>query len=57
MEFLSEIETPYTCQWKGVCQYYNVKVGDVEGKDNAWAYLGPLPTAIERVKKDFSINA
>lgn len=54
MEFLEKSDTPYTCPWKGVCQYYNVKVGDVEGKDNAWAYPEPLPSAIERVKKDFS---
>lgn len=53
-EFFTKSDTPYTCPWKGVCQYYTVKVGDKEGKDNAWTYPEPLPTAIDRVKQDFS---
>lgn len=54
MEFFETSDTPYTCPWKGVCQYYTVKVDEEVGKDNAWTYPQPLPTAIERVKKDFS---
>jgi uncharacterized protein (DUF427 family) len=47
---LAESATPYTCPWKGECQYY-----DVDGlKDRAWSYPTPYPTAIERVGKDFS---
>ncbi len=53
-EYFIMTDTPYTCPWKGVCQYYTVKVGDQEGKDNAWTYPDPFPTAIDRVKKDFS---
>jgi uncharacterized protein (DUF427 family) len=53
-EFLRESDTPYTCPWKGVCQYYDVVEGDDVSQDNAWAYLEPYPTAIEKVKKDFS---
>lgn len=57
-EFLTKSETPYTCPWKGVCQYYNVGQGDQVSKDNAWSYPEPLATAIEIVKnssgKDFS---
>lgn len=53
-EFLRESDTPYTCPWKGVCQYFDVVLGDDESKDNAWSYPDPLPTAIDRVKKDFS---
>jgi len=54
MEYLETSDTPYTCPWKGVCQYYTVKVGDEVGKDYVWTYPHPLPTAIEIVKKDFS---
>ncbi len=54
MSFLSESPTPYTCPWKGVCQYYNVGNDDDISKDNAWCYPKPLPTAIDQVKKDFS---
>jgi len=47
---LTPSPTPYTCPWKGVCQYY-----DVEGRtDNAWAYPDPYPGAIERVGRDFA---
>lgn len=53
-EFLQNSDTPYTCPWKGVCQYYNVVQGDTTSPDNAWSYPTPLPTAIERLHKDFS---
>ena len=53
-EYLHNSPTPYTCPWKGVCQYFNVGKGDGMSQDNAWSYPDPKPTAIERVKKDFS---
>lgn len=53
-EFLEESDTPYTCPWKGVCQYFHVVQGDKKSEDNAWSYPEPLPSAIERVHKDFS---
>jgi uncharacterized protein (DUF427 family) len=53
-EYLSESPTEYTCPWKGECQYYNLNVDGYEGKDVVFRYPNPLPTAIERVKKDFS---
>lgn len=53
-EFLKESPTPYTCPWKGECQYFNVGEGDDWSQDNAWSYPEPLPTAITRVKQDFS---
>ena len=52
--FLQKSATPYTCPWKGVCQYYNVGVDPDWSQDNAWAYPEPNETAIQRVKKDFS---
>ncbi|MGC5170733.1 DUF427 domain-containing protein [Micromonospora sp. DT81.3] len=51
---LVESPTPYTCPWKGECQYYTVQVGGQQLADRAWAYPTPYPTAIERVGKDFS---
>lgn len=52
--FLQKSDTPYTCPWKGVCQYFNVGKGDTVSEDNAWSYPNPLPSAIDTVKKDFS---
>lgn len=53
-EFLTKSDTPYTCPWKGVCQYFNVGQGDDISKDTAWSYPEPLPKAIEVVTHDFS---
>lgn len=46
--------TPYTCPWKGACQYYTVRVGDHTSVDAAFAYPTPFASAIERVGRDFS---
>ena len=53
-EFLKESDTPYTCPWKGVCQYFDVGEGDAWVKDAAWSYPEPKPSAIDTVKKDFA---
>ncbi len=53
-DLLSESPTPYTCPWKGECQYYNVRDGENTLQDRAWAYPHPYPTAFDRVGKDFS---
>ena len=53
-DYLRKSPTPYTCPWKGVCQYFDVGVGDDFSKDNAWSYPEPYPTAFDRVHKDFS---
>jgi uncharacterized protein (DUF427 family) len=53
-EFLKESPTPYTCPWKGECQYFNVGQDDNWSQDNAWSYPEPKPSAIEKVHKDFS---
>lgn len=52
--YLRESPTPYTCPWKGECQYFDVGNDDDWSKDNAWSYPDPLPSALEIVKKDFS---
>lgn len=51
---LAESPTPYTCPWKGECQYYNVSTSEGEHADTAWAYPTPYPSAFERVGRDFS---
>lgn len=51
---LSESPTPYTCPWKGACQYFSVSDGEVDLQDRAWSYPTPMPTAIEKVGRDFS---
>lgn len=53
-EFLRKSDTPYTCPWKGACQYFNVGKGDARSADNAWSYPEPYPSAFERTKKDFT---
>ncbi|MEF2976810.1 DUF427 domain-containing protein [Subtercola sp. YIM 133946] len=53
-ELLVKSDTPYTCPWKGECQYFSVKDGDGTLKDRAWSYPTPYPSAFDRVGKDFS---
>jgi uncharacterized protein (DUF427 family) len=53
-EFLKESDTPYTCPWKGDCQYFSVGQGDNWSQDSAFSYPNPKPGAIDIVKKDFS---
>jgi uncharacterized protein (DUF427 family) len=54
MNILVKSDTPYTCPWKGVCQYYDIVVDGMTNKDAAFCYPKPLPTAMTRVKKDFA---
>ncbi len=53
-ELLRKSDTPYTCPWKGVCQYFDVGEGESWSRDSAFSYPNPLPSAIDKVKKDFS---
>ena len=53
-EYLRKSPTPYTCPWKGVCQYFDVGQADKWSKDCAWAYPAPKESAIQTVKKDFT---
>ena len=54
-EFLVDSATPYTCPWKGECQYFGVKDGDTLLQDRAWSYPHPYATAFARTNgKDFS---
>lgn len=53
-DFLRKSDTPYTCPWKGVCQYFDVGKDQKWSPDNAWSYPDPKPSAIDTVKKDFS---
>jgi uncharacterized protein (DUF427 family) len=53
-EYLEKSPTPYTCPWKGECQYFSVKDGDELLQDRAWSYPHPYVGAFDRVGKDFS---
>jgi uncharacterized protein (DUF427 family) len=53
-EFLRQSPTPYTCPWKGVCQYFDVGQGEQWSADSAFSYPEPKASAIDIVKKDFS---
>lgn len=52
---LEKSPTPYTCPWKGKCQYFNVTSdsGDVV-PDAAWSYPTPYPSSFNRVGQDYS---
>jgi uncharacterized protein (DUF427 family) len=43
-DLLQPSPTPYTCPWKGDCQYFNVQVGDQLAKDSAFSYPEPKTT-------------
>ncbi len=51
---LTESPTPYTCPWKGVCQYFTVSDGTSDLQDRAWSYPDPIPSSFERVGRDYS---
>jgi uncharacterized protein (DUF427 family) len=53
-DYLRKSDTPYTCPWKGECQYYDVGKGEEWSRDNAWTYPEPKESAIKTVGKDFS---
>lgn len=53
-EYFTKSDTPYTCPWKGECQYFTLTDGTQTNQDDAWTYPQPKPSAIEQVKKDFS---
>ncbi len=53
-QFLQKSATPYNCPWKGECQYFSVQDGEKLLPDRAWSYPTLLPTALDRVGKDFS---
>jgi uncharacterized protein (DUF427 family) len=53
-DYLRVSDTPYNCPWKGDCQYFDVGNGADWGKDSAFSYPTPKPSAIETVHKDFS---
>jgi uncharacterized protein (DUF427 family) len=53
-EFLQKSDTPYTCPWKGECQYFDVVKDGAVSRDSAFSYPEPYPSAIQKVKKDFS---
>ncbi len=53
-DLLQKSPTPYTCPWKGECQYYHIVVDGQKNEDAAFSYPEPKPSAIERVHKDFS---
>jgi uncharacterized protein (DUF427 family) len=53
-DFLRKSDTPYTCPWKGVCQYFDVGQDDTWSQDSAWSYPKPKETSFKIVKKDYS---
>ncbi|SDU92346.1 Uncharacterized conserved protein, DUF427 family [Microlunatus sagamiharensis] len=53
-ELLEESPTPYTCPWKGPCQYFTVAVDGERLQDRAWTYPELDDGAVQRVGKDFA---
>ena len=44
-EFLEETEETYQCNWKGLANYYDVKVDGEINKGAAWVYKNPSEKA------------
>ena len=53
-DLLEKSSTPYRCPWKGDCQYFSLRDGDVLLQDRAWSYPNPLPSSFDRVGRDYS---
>ena len=53
-EYLQKSDTPYTCPWKGECQYFDVVINGQTSHDSAFSYPEPKESAVAIVKKDFS---
>jgi uncharacterized protein (DUF427 family) len=53
-EYLRKSSTPYTCPWKGVCQYFDVGRNEEWSQDSAFSYPEPKPSSLDIVKKDYS---
>ncbi len=53
-EFVTKSPTPYTCAWKGECQYYTITVDGQPYQDRAFSYDDLRPGAVERVGTDFT---
>lgn len=51
---LTPSPTAYHCPWKGDAQYWTVTVDGQELPDRAFSYETPIPSAFDRVGKDFS---
>ena len=50
-DYFQASDTHTTCHWKGVANYYHVKVGDKSNADAAWYY--PEPKEAAKSIKDF----
>ena len=48
-QFFESSSTHTTCSWKGVANYYTIKVGAEHNVDAAWYYPDPKPAA-ERIR-------
>ena len=44
-EYFAPSDTHTTCHWKGVANYYHVRVGDQSNADAAWYYPEPKDAA------------
>lgn len=41
-EMIERTDRTYTCPYKGVCVWYDLKVPGAEGKNLAWVYEDPM---------------
>ena len=55
MELLKKTGDTYMCSWKGVCDFYDVLVGDKTSKGAAWVYSDPKPEA-DNIKGRFAFG-
>ncbi len=43
MEYLRPSERVSACEWKGIANYFTIKIGEREVLDSAWFYRAPKP--------------
>jgi uncharacterized protein (DUF427 family) len=53
-EFFKDSDLHTTCFWKGEASYYDVIANGQTSYGGAWYYPRPMPSSIEKVKKDFT---
>ena len=53
-EYFNPTDKHTTCFWKGQASYFAVDVDGSANEDGAWYYPDPTPSAIDKVKKDFT---
>ena len=56
-EYVTKSPAPYTCAWKGECQFYTITMDGQPYQDRAFSYDDLRLGAVARVRPGFTGNA